>query len=612
MARKHIGMMALLLAVTVLLAGCTAPTDTGASTENVAGGDNVNPVPSGTPGIPVHLDFEKTDTEMFSAEAYILAPGTPKFSVVCSGSTVTADTDAVRCQNGIVTVTGSAVYEFSGDLTGMLVVDAGKEDTVHLIFNGLQIHSQTSAALYVRKAGRVLVTLAEGTENILSNGGSFQAVDESAIDGAVFSKKDLAFIGNGSLQIQSPAGHGIVCKDNLLMNEGCYTITSAGHGLDANDSIRIGNVSLTIDAGQDGIHAETTDDTTLGFVYLSGGTVKVEAEGDGISAGAWLQLQNGEYDLLCGGGYENGTKANSGGYGGFMGGGPGGMGGRPGGQRPSASAQSDTDTESASMKGLKAMTGLAVNGGKVTIDAADDALHSDLSLVINGGSLTVASGDDAVHAEEVLTVTDCDLNISTCYEGLEAHEIYITGGSVSLVSSDDGINAAGGNDASGTGGRDQMFGPGGPGGHSGNSTGVVAISGGTLYLRASGDGIDSNGSLTITGGYTVVCGPTNGDTAVLDYDNTATIRGGTFIGTGAVMMAQTLQSDSGQGVVAVYSQGGFSAGTQITLTDSNGKQIVTYTPELPFQLVILTTPEMKAGTEYTLTVGETSAPVTAN
>ena len=602
--KKFLG---LLLLGALLLTGCT-PNFAPAATEPTKEISNENYIPSGTPGTPVHLEFEKTDDEMFPMEEYILAPGTSMFTVVCNGSTVTADTDAVQCNNGIVTVTGEATYVFSGELSGMLVVDAGKDDTVHLIFNGLKIHSQTSAALYIRKAARVLVTLAEGTENVLSNGGSFQAVDESAIDGAVFSKKDLAFIGSGSLKVESPAGHGVVCKDNLLINDGSYTITSAGHGLDANDSIRIGNVSITIDAGQDGIHAETTDDTTLGFVYLSGGTVKVEAQGDGISAGAWLQLQDGEYDLLCGGGYENGTKANSGGYGDYMGGG---MGGRPGGKRSSESAQSET--ESTSMKGLKAATGLVVNGGVVKIDAADDALHSDLSLVINGGELTVASGDDAVHAEEVLTITGCSLAVSTCYEGLEAHEIYITGGSVSLVSSDDGINAAGGNDASGTGGRDQMFGgPGGHGGHGGNSTGVVAISGGNLYLRASGDGIDSNGSVSVTGGHTVVCGPTQGDTAVLDYDNTAIINGGTFIGTGAVMMAQTLQSDSGQGVVAVYSQGGFAAGTQIVLTDSNGKQIVTYTPELPFQLVILTTPEMKAGTEYTLTVGETSAPVTAN
>lgn len=606
-------LLALLLVTVLCFAGCSTQPEAANTTGNVnSNGGSTSMVPSGTPGTPVHLDFEKTDAEMLSVEEYTLAPGTKKFTVVCSGSNATADTDTVRCQNGIVTVTGSAVYEFSGDLTGMLVVDAGKDDTVHLILNSVQIQSPTSAALYVRKAGRVIVTLADGTENVLTNGGSFQAVDESAIDGAVFSKKDLAFIGNGSLQVESPAGNGIVCKDNLLMTGGSYTIASAGHGLDANDSIRIGKVNLTIDAGQDGIHAETTDDNTIGFVYLSGGTVKIEAEGDGISAGAWLQMESGTYDLLCGGGYENGEEHSSG-YGDFMGGGPGGMGGGPGGHRSTESARA-TDTDSISMKGLKAATGMAINGGTVKIDAADDALHSDVSLVINGGSFTIASGDDALHAEEVLTVTNCTLEVSTCYEGLEAHEIYLSGGDLQLVCTDDGINAAGGNDDSGSGGRDQMQGggPGRPGNMGGNSTGVVAISGGKLYLNASGDGIDANGSLSITGGYTVVCGPTRGDTAVLDYDNTATISGGTFIGTGAMMMAQTLTSDSGQGVVAVYSQGGFTAGTLLTLTDGSGKELISYNPELSFQLIILSTPDMRSGAEYTLSAGEASATVTAN
>ena len=590
-------LLAFLLTAILLLAGCSNPPMDQAQTiptGETKPGDNSSEIPSGTPGTPVHLDFEKTDAEMLDVSANILPPGTPKFTITCNGSAATADTDAVQCKNGIVTVTGEAVYQLNGNLTGMLVVDAGKNDTVHLILNGIQIHSQTSAALYVRKAGRVIVTLAEGTENVLSNGGSFQAVDESAIDGVVFSKKDLTFIGSGSLKIDSPAGHGMVCKDNLLLAGGRYTVTASGHGLDANDSIRIGNASLAVEAGKDGIHAENQDDVTTGFVYLSGPVVTVKAAGDGISAGAWLQVNGGTYDLFCGGGDENGEEHNDG----FMG--PGGYpGGPPGGPRTA-----ETE-DSVSAKGMKAGTGLVVNGGSIQIDAADDALHSNLSLVINGGRFTVASGDDAVHAEEVLTVTNCDLEVTTCYEGLEAHEIYVTGGNLRLVCTDDGINAAGGND----GEQPPVF---GPGGHGGNSTGVVAISGGNLYLQASGDGMDSNGSLTITGGYTVVCGPTQGDTAVLDYDNTAVINGGTFLGTGSVMMAQTITSSSGQGVVAVYNQGGFAANTKITLTDANGKVLVDYAPELKFQLIVLTTPEMTTGTEYTLTVGEISAPVKAN
>lgn len=612
MRKMKLRVFALVLALLWIFSGCAAEEPPKGSepgtTENMLQTDpkptGDSAVPDGTAGTPVRMDFEKTDEEMFAAEDY-LDSYESCVTVTLNGNTMTSTSDSVRQSGKYVTVSGAATYLISGSLDdGMLVVDAGKEDTVHLVFQGIKIHNATSAALYVKKAGKVIITLAEDTENSLSNGGSFQSVDESTIDGTVFAKKDLSFNGKGSLEISSPAGHGIVCKDNLIITDGSYTVFSAGHGLDANDSIRIGSAELTIDAGKDGIHGETKDDTTLGFVYLSGSKITAEAEGDGISAGGWLQLQDGSYDLLCGGGSENGTKLNSSGYGDFMGGGPGGFGG-PGGR----AVDGTNETDSTSMKGIKAGAGLVINGGNLKIDSADDAIHSNLDAVINGGVFTVASGDDAVHADQILTITGGEMTASVCYEGLEAHEVYVAGGTVKLTSKDDGINAAGGNDDSGSGGRDQMF---GPGGHGGNSDGVVAISGGYLYLNASGDGIDANGKLAITGGYTVVCGPTSGDTAVLDYDVSATIDGGTFIGTGSVMMAQTLTSNSGQGVVAAYSQGGFAAETKITLTNQDGKQLISYNPELDFQLIIFSTPDMVSGEEYTLAAGEATTQIKAN
>lgn len=194
------------------------------------------------------------------------------------------------------------------------------------------------------------------------------------------------------------------------------------------------------------------------------------------------------------------------------------------------------------------------------------------------------------------------------------------GGDITLVASDDGLNAAGGTDSSGTtGGRDGRFG-GGPGGNGGgtggngggmssSSDGSIVISGGSLQINASGDGIDANGSVTISGGYTVVTGPTQGDTATLDYDVSAVITGGTFIGTGASGMAQTF-SDSEQGVVSV-STGSQSAGTAVTLADQEGNTLITRTPEESFQVVILSSPDLVSGETYTVTVGKASAEVEA-
>ena len=139
---------------------------------------------------------------------------------------------------------------------------------------------------------------------------------------------------------------------------------------------------------------------------------------------------------------------------------------------------------------------------------------------------------------------------------------------------------------------------------SGNSNGSIKISGGNLYINSSGDGMDANGTLEISGGYTVVVGPTQGDTATLDYDKSGIITGGTFIGTGAAGMAQSF-SDSDQGVIALQ-VGNQSAGTQIILKDKNGNTVLTHTPELNFAVVILSSPELVKGETYTITVGSQS------
>ena len=524
-------------------------------------------------------------------------------TIKLNGTSATASSNSVNISGSRVTITEEATYVISGELTdGMLIVNAKDTAKLQLIFDGVNITSKTSAALYVLEADKVFLTLAEGTTNTLANGGSFVAIDDNNIDAALFSKQDLTLNGKGSLTVTSPAGHGIVCKDDLVVTGGTYIVNSSSHGLDANDSVRIANANFTIDAGKDAIHCENTEDTAKGFIYISSGSIKAEAEGDGIAASAYLQIEGGEIDLLIGGGAQNGDKTSSDNYGGFMGGGPGGM--RPG---SSQSSTTTTDENSASMKGIKAANSLLISGGTFKIDSADDSVHSDVSVTINGGTFELASGDDAIHAEETLTITAGTFNITESYEGLEALNIDVKGGEFKIVASDDGLNAAGGTDSSGTtGGRDGMFGGGkhGMGGGMSSGNGSIIISGGNLYVKASGDGIDANGTLEITGGYTVVCGPTQGDTATLDYDRSATITGGTFIGTGASGMAQTF-SDSEQGVIAV-SVGNQSAGTKIVLKDKSGNIIIEHTPELSFAVVILSSPDIKKGETYTITVGSGS------
>lgn len=556
---------------------------------------------------PTQVELAASAKDMFTERDYETAYSKDDcIQIQLNGDSAAASDKSVQIKGSTVTITKDANYIISGKLNdGMIIVNAPDTAKMQIVLDGVDITSKSSAPIYILEADKVFLTTASGSVNTLTSGDSFTAIDENKIDATIYSKQDLTMNGAGTLTINAPAGHGIVSKDDLVITSGTYTVNAASHGLDANDSIRIVNAAVTVTTGKDGIHAENNDDTAKGFVYMASGSLKIEAEGDGISAGAYIQIEHGTIDIVTGGGYENGTKKSSDGWGGFMGG-KGGFGGRP-----SQSSNTTTDEGSTSMKGLKSGGDMLLANGSFMIDSADDALHSNTNLTINGGTFTIATGDDALHAEETLNVTAGTITISTCYEGLEALHIHVSGGTTTLIATDDGLNAAGGNDSSGiTGGRDGMFGGGRGGWGSSNSNGSILISGGTLYINSSGDGMDANGTLTITDGHITVVGPIQGDTATLDYDVSGTITGGTFIGTGSTMMAQSF-SDSEQGVIAIKA-GSQAAGTTITLTDKNGTVLLTRTPELPFAVVILSSPELISGETYTLTVGENTGEFIAN
>lgn len=575
-------------------------------------------------------DFSQSEEDMFTDRDYESSYNeSESIWIQLNGSSASASADSVKISGTTITITEETTYVVSGTLNdGMIIVEADDTAKLQIVLNGVNINSENTVALYVLSADKVFVTLADGTENVLSNGGAFEPIDENNIDGAVYSRQDLTFNGSGTLTVTSPAGHGIVCKDDLVFTGGTYIVSSASHGLDVNDSVRIAEASMTIDAGKDGIHAENTDDASLGFVYILSGIMDIEAEGDGISAGAYLQVQDGTIHLLAGGGYENGTSQSSASYGGFKGSGK---------RRQSSdmnplednstgtielktrgnvmpseenndNSESSGEESSTSMKGLKAVSGILISNGMITIDSADDSIHSDTFVIINGGTFEIASGDDAVHADDTLTITDCDMNISKSYEGLEAQKLYVKGGTIVLNSTDDGLNASGGTDSSGmTGGRDGMFG----GGRQSSGNGVMEISGGNLTIYASGDGLDSNGTLTISDGYIYVANPTSGDTSILDADVSPVITGGTFVSTGSTtMMAQTFASSSTQGVISCTT-GTQSPGSVVTVKDSNGNSVISYEVEYSCAMVIISSPDIVKGNAYTLTIGSTSGSVQA-
>lgn len=573
---KRIKILALIAALMIVLSACS-------------GGEDTEPSESNTSAAVAAASDMFTDRDM-----EIGYDETTAVSVSLSGDTASCDSDAVQISGGTVTVSEEGTYILSGTLDdGMIIVNVDDTEKVQLVLNGVTINSESSAAIYISQGDKVFITTAANTENALSNGGSYSAIDENNIDSVIFAKSDLTLNGAGSLTINAEAGHGVVSKDDLVLTSGTYTITAANHGLSGKDSVRIASGTYSITSGKDGIHGENADDETLGFVYIADGTFNINSEGDSISAANYMQINGGEYSLTAGGGSENGETHQDD----MM------TFGRPG---ETNSYYEDDETDgTTSMKGIKADGELLLYGGTFTIDSADDAIHSNSNIKINGGTYSIATGDDGIHADSNVSITDCTMDISESYEGIEGLSIDISGGDITLVASDDGMNAAGGNDESGFGGfrAPDSF------SDSSDSDMYIKISGGSLIINASGDGIDSNGSFEMSGGKVVLSGPDNGGNGALDYNSQAVITGGVFVATGASQMAQNFSSSSTQGtmMVTVSSQ---QAGSTVSLKDSDGNEIISWEAEKAFDSVIISCPEITEGSAYTLTAGTSSVSVT--
>lgn len=222
--------------------------------------------------------------------------GTP--TITFKGDSVEVSTDMIEVDGCTVRIKLEGTYIISGKTdNGCIIVDADKTQKVQLVLKNADINSENSAPIFVKEADKVFITLADGSDNSLSNGGVFDFAEDSKVDAVIFTRDDLSINGSGKLSISSPAGHGISSNDSLSITGGDFQIDCAAKGLSANDDVTIGGGSFTITSGKDAIQAKHDTNPDKGFVYVLDGSFDIDAQGDGFSASTWVTLEGGSFKI---------------------------------------------------------------------------------------------------------------------------------------------------------------------------------------------------------------------------------------------------------------------------------------------------------------------------
>lgn len=599
--------------------GGTTRTDGTQQTNSTNSTNPTNPSQSGESQTATTVDTEKTDIPSnLPDEANTLKISCSEGTNNCwsiDGQTLTF--------SGL---TADTVCSISGSFNGQIVIDGGDDYKFELEMCGLTLYSGEQNPITILSGDKVTLSAKKETKNYIYD--TREAVsddDETAYSAAVYAKCDLELAGKGELTVISSNNNGIHTKDDLKVKNLTLSVTCEDNALKGNDSVSItGGILTLIAKSGDGIKTKNSDISSKGnqrgTVTISGGTVNIYAACDGIDAAydadisgdAIVNIYTDSYSPYAeisagnntgnenfpsgndnsgfpsggnpgmpadignsgtdgngngggnfggnsgfGGGSfgGNGSFGSNGGFGGgSFGGGSFGGGGRPGGQ----GGMNDGNSEKGdySTKGIKADNEIHISGGTITVNSYDDAIHANGgdalengetatgNILIGGGTLTLFTKDDGVHADGTLTVSGGKIEITGSYEGLEGTFVAVTGGDISIVSSDDGINAT---TTSGTG---------------------ITFEGGTVYIYAGGDGIDSNSrtsyqGILFAGGNITVVSTSGGDSSI------DTEQGYTY--TGCTVLA--LCPSNGMGNEAVNCRNFSSIGTKTTLNLSQGQTV---------------------------------------
>ena len=509
------------------------------TSQNSSNGDNTNSSTQLTQSV-INKELKSKDYEVDYDE-------NSSTTINLSNDQINFSGTGVLVNDKTVTINKAGTYVLSGNMeNAQIIVEVDKTEDVRIILNGVNIHNESSAVIYVKSADKLIMTLKEGTTNTLSGGANYVNLDENNIDGVIFSKDDLTINGNGVLNVTSNYKHSIVSKNDLNIVSGVFNIVSKDQGLSGKDSVRIYGGTFNIKSDGQGIRSKNTDELEKGNVYISGGNFEIESVQDAINATGSVVVDGGFFNI-----------------------------------------KTDDD-------GIRADVEAIINSGDINILKSYEGIEG-YRVIINGGNINITSSDDGINASNPNVTNSQTMDRHNFDPNNVPKHPPTDNGSLSI----NNMQAPPQNGGGMMEGRRGMM---------ADENVYITINGGNLVINANGDGIDSNGNITINSGNILVSSNAgNGDNAV-DYDGNITVNGGILIGVGGNPMNQSLNENSKQPVISYTVLSGTE--NEVKLMSSNGDEIVSWKAPKSYSSVFITHPSLKLNEKYTLISGGSSTDIT--
>ncbi len=484
-------------------------------------------------------------------------------SITLSDETVQISGKGAAVKEGVLTISQAGTYILTGSLSdGQVIVDAGDEDLVRLVFNGVTLFCSDSAPVYVKNADKTVLILAEGSENQLSDGNDYVLDEEEEPNGTIFSKDDLTINGTGKLVVSANYNNGIVSKDDLKLVNGEIYVEAVNNGIKGKDSVAVRDGSYTVIAGGDGIKSDNTTDSDKGYVYIENGSFVVDSTDDAFHSDAAMAVLGGDFTV-----------------------------------------KTEDD-------GFHSEASLLISGGTIDIQESNEGIESAV-IYIDGGDINIVASDDGINAaggelagsQSETAVNDQsqqDDGTNRTQDGMAGENADEMGENTNKMGQKPG----------GMGGKSGEAGGFMNGGMTESSSGYLYIAGGNITVDAEGDGLDSNTDVEMSGGYVVINGSANDGNGSLDYGNRFVVTGGTLIATGSQGMAVAPTDETTVNTAFV----GFetaAGGSTLKILDSSGNEVLSAVPAKNYSSLVYSSDALKSQEDYTVTIdGETVASFT--